>query len=97
MSDLSLTPNEREALIVLVRACLRNCAGPDARPMFLIEVDPFVWVSVEDLTEAGWTEAEARGTFSTLAAKGLITGPDWYLTEGAIRLAETMWIKKESK
>ena len=65
----SLTSNEICATRALYQSCLANMGGKNLESL---RDDPFTWVAVKDLIKAGWTEAEARGTFSALIDKGIV-------------------------
>ena len=65
-----LTKNELHALVVLIKSCLYNMGGE--RPADL-ESDPYTWVNIYDLVDAGWSKPEASGTFSSLDSKGILS------------------------
>jgi len=86
----NLTTNETNAALTLVKSCLSNMGGK--RPIDL-DSDPYTWISIDDLTSAGWSRHEAAGTFSALAAKGVIdidSEGDTLNTE-AYRWLDTIW------
>lgn len=41
-----------------------------------LENDPYTWVSVEDLVDAGWGQREAEGAFGSLVEAEMIFGND---------------------
>lgn len=90
-TTFNLTENELKAAMVLVKSCLYNMGGK--RPIDLDD-DPFTWVGIDDLMDAGWTRHEAAGTFSSLADKGIIQickiDGD-FLTDEAYRWLDTKW------
>jgi hypothetical protein len=64
-----LTPNQHRAMKALIKSCLSNIGGSTLADL---EVDPFVWVEVDDLIAAGWSPKEAQGTFASLLVAGLV-------------------------
>lgn len=86
-----LTANERRAARLLVRQCLINMGGD--RPSDLDD-DPYTWVSVDDLVGAGgWSLPAAKGTFSSLLAKGFLqdTGDGLAVSEEGYRWMDAIW------
>ena len=66
---LKLTRNQSEAMTTLIKSCLHNMCGETLEDL---QEDPYTWVDVEDLVNAGWGQKEAEGTFGSLIAQGLI-------------------------
>ena len=60
MITSQLTENETAAYKSLNQACENNLP----------------YITLDMLTDAGWTAAQAKGTFSALAKKGLIIMPE---------------------
>ena len=94
-----LTPNELAAALVLVRDCLDAMGG--SRPADL-ENDELTWTSASVLMAAGWSAAEANGTFGALMAKGMIDDmgvniingkkkQEWALSTAGWRHLDTVW------
>lgn len=86
-----LTEKETLALIYLTQSCLNGMGG--SRPIDL-DNDPFTWVDVNDLVMEGYTLAQARGLFSSLAEKGVIYEYEknqMVLADAAYRFADTIW------
>lgn len=77
----SLTENQASAMTALIKSCLSNMCGSTLADL---QDDPFTWVDVDDLIDAGWSRKGAEGTFGSLVASGHIydTGDDMFaLTE----------------
>ena len=94
-----LTPNELAAALVIVRDCLDAMGG--SRPADL-ENDELTWTSAKVLMNAGWSAAEANGTFGALMAKGMIDDmgvnvingkmkQEWALSTAGWRHLDTVW------
>ena len=58
----SLTDNQNRAMTALIKSCLGNMGGST---LANLQGDPFTWVDVEDLVEAGWGQKEAEGTLES--------------------------------
>ena len=85
----TLTVNEKAAALVLLQECLNGMGGKVPADL---EDDEFTWVAAETLVSHGWTAAEAAGTFSSLADKGVIfeyEPKQWVLS--AWREVATLW------
>ena len=65
----TLTKNQEAAMTTLIKSCIRNMCGKTLEDL---QEDPYTWVDVEDLVNAGWGQKEAEGTFGSLVAQGLI-------------------------
>tara|TARA_B110000977_G_scaffold51171_1_gene69470 strand:+ start:1048 stop:1347 length:300 start_codon:yes stop_codon:yes gene_type:complete len=86
-TDMTLTHNQTAAMHWLIKSCLSNMGGKNLADL---QYDPFTWVDVDDLIDAGWSRKEAQGTFGSLVASGHIfeTGDDMYaLTENWAELS----------
>jgi hypothetical protein len=72
MTDLTktLTPNEQAAALVLLQECLNGMGGKEPADL---EGDEYTWCAADTLVAAGWTKAEAAGTYGALIAKGIVT------------------------
>lgn len=66
---MTLTPNQTAAMHWLIKSCLHNMGG---KKLSDLKCDPFVWVDVDDLIEAGWSRKEAEGTFGSLVSTGIV-------------------------
>lgn len=91
MYNSNITANELAAALVLVKSCLNGMGGK--RPSDL-DNDPYTWVSAKDLMAAGWTAAEANGTFGALIEKGFIdtiSKTEWALRTEAYQYLDTIW------
>jgi hypothetical protein len=66
---MKLTQNQAAAMHWLIKSCLFNMGGKNLADL---QCDPFTWVDVDDLTDAGWPRKEAEGTFGSLVASGHI-------------------------
>lgn len=91
MTTFNLTKNELAAALVLVKSCLDGMGGK--RPSDL-DNDPYTWVSAKDLMAAGWTAAEAAGTFGALIEKGVVfqeSKTEWTLGTDAYHFLDTVW------
>ena len=66
---MTLTPNQTSAMTALIKSCLSNMGGASLADL---QCDPFTWVDVDDLIDAGWPRKEAEGTFGSLVASGHI-------------------------
>lgn len=62
---MTFTDNEKEAIVALIDACM-DTSGER------IDNLGWTWVDVEDLTDAGWEQKNAEGTFGSLVAKRMI-------------------------
>ena len=62
---MKYTNNEKAAIIALVNSCMATSGEP-------IDQLGWTWVDVEDLTDAGWDQKSAEGTFGSLVAKRII-------------------------
>lgn len=65
----ALTENEAAAVVALINSCLHGMGGKVRSDL---DGDPFTWVSVDDLIQAGWDKNPARGTFASLVDRGII-------------------------
>jgi len=65
----NFTTNQSAAMHWLIKSCLRNMGG---KTLADLQDDPFVWVDVSDLVEAGWGQKEAEGTFGSLVSAGIV-------------------------
>jgi len=92
--QFDLTPNEIKAARILVESCLRGMGGNT--PLDL-DNDPFTWVNIQDLMDAGYTQQQAAGFFSSLQMKGFIGGEynrkrcETFVTEKGYRYMATIW------
>lgn len=66
---MTLTANQTAAMTALIKSCLDNMGGENLADL---QCDPFVWVSVDDLIDAGWGRKEAEGTFGSLIAADMV-------------------------
>lgn len=66
---MTLTHNQTAAMHWLIKSCLRNMGGKNLADL---QCDPFVWVDVDDLIEAGWSRKKAEGTFGSLVSAGIV-------------------------
>lgn len=62
---MTFTDNEKQAIVALIDSCMAAAGEP-------IDHLEFTWCNVEDLTDAGWEEKSAEGTFGSLVAKRMI-------------------------
>lgn len=62
---MTFTDNEKEAIVALIDSCMATSGEP-------IDHLGWTWVDVEDLTDAGWDQKSAEGTFGSLVAKRMI-------------------------
>jgi len=65
---MKLTTNQADAMTALIKSCLDGMGGEN---LANLQCDPFVWVSADDLIDAGWGRKEAEGTFGSLIAAGM--------------------------
>lgn len=63
----NVTKNQALAMKRLIESCCSNMGGKTLEDL---KSDPFTWVEVTDLVEAGWTQKEAEGTFGSLVSSG---------------------------
>jgi hypothetical protein len=66
---MTLTENQSRAMTALIKSCLSNMGGRSLREL---KSDPFVWVDVNDLVNAGWSQKEAEGTFGSLVNADMV-------------------------
>ena len=66
---MKLTHNQTAAMHWLIKSCCKNMGGKNLADL---QYDPFTWVDVDDLIDAGWSRKEAEGTFGSLVASGHI-------------------------
>ena len=78
---MTLTHNQTAAMHWLIKSCLSNMGGKNLADL---QCDPFTWVDVDDLIDAGWSRKEAQGTFGSLVASGHI----WDADDGLFALTE---------
>lgn len=86
-----LNQHELNCALILVTECLAGMGGD--RPSDL-ESDEYTWIDVKMLTAHGYTMAQARGYFSALMAKGVISEYDKnepVLETAAWRWLDTKW------
>lgn len=62
---MTFTDNEKQAIVALIDSCMATSGEP-------IDQLGWTWVDVEDLTDAGWDQKSAEGTFGSLVAKRII-------------------------
>lgn len=67
--EIDLTNNEKAAIVVFINSCLSGMGGEVPEDL---NADPYTWVGVDDLVEAGWPLPQAKGTMGSLTAKGVI-------------------------
>ena len=78
---MTLTQNQAAAMHCLIKSCLSNMGG---KCLADLQCDPFTWVDVDDLIDAGWGRKEAEGTFGSLVASGHI----WDADDGMFALTD---------
>lgn len=87
MSAFKFTENEARAVKALYASCLNNMGGKTYADL---ENDPFTWVDVGDLINAGWSRPEAIGTLGALIEKCAVAQHDkneWVLEMDAAKWA----------
>lgn len=68
------TKNELKASVVLLKRAMDGCGH--TQPLEF-EHDMYTWVDASDLQDAGWSKAEAAGTYGALIEKEVISSePD---------------------
>ena len=82
----TFTANEARAVKALYSYCLGQMGGKTYADL---ESDPFTWVDTSVLVEAGWTKAEANGTFGALIEKRAVAQVD--KNEWALELPAAKW------
>jgi|TARA_B110000908_G_C10206425_1_gene427971 hypothetical protein len=80
-TDMKLTHNQSAAMHWLIKSCCANMGGKNLADL---QCDPFTWVDVDDLIDAGWSRKEAEGTFGSLVASGHI----WDADDGLFALTD---------
>lgn len=91
MIDTNVTEGELKVALILVQSCLDGMGGN--RPSDL-EFDEYTWINLNDIIDAGYTRAQARGYWSSLTKKGFIQQYDtneWILTTDAWKFLDTVW------
>lgn len=94
MKHFELTAGELKAAKILVQSCLDGMGG--SRPSDL-EHDEYTWVNIDDLVREGYSQAQAKGFFSSLHKKGFIDGEydptqcETFVTTDGWKFIDTVW------